>query len=317
MSGLSISVVVATRDRSLRLSRLLDSLRAQTLESDRFEVVVVDDESRDDTTSVLERELARRELRLRSFRLEPSRGPAGARNEGWRAADGSLVVFTDDDCVADPGWLEAIAAAASARPGCLVQGRTDPIPEERASIGPFSRTLEVTELGPYFQTCNIAYPRAMLEALGGFDDSTFPRSGEDTDLAWRAIEDGAEAVYAEDARVFHAVNQFGPIGSLRFPLRWSDAMANLDRHPELRSELHRGVFWKRSHELLLAAVVGVAATRRFPPAALLVLPYARDVVRRTRRRGASASHAPHLALQDAVETYATIRGAVRNRTLVL
>lgn len=314
----SISVVVSTRDRSQRLSGLLESLRAQTLGSEQFEVVVVDDGSRDETASVLEREVERGGLRLRSLSLDSSLGPGGARNEGWRAANGSLIVFTDDDCAADPGWLEALqAAAASEPPGCLVQGRTDPMPEEKDSIGPFSRTLEVTHLGPFFQTCNMAYPRAMLEALDGFDDSTFPQSGEDTDLAWRAIEAGAEVVYAENARVFHAVNQFGPLGSLRFPLRWSDAMGNLARHPELRSELHRGVFWKRSHELLLVALVGAGAARKFPLAGLLTLPYTRDVMRRARRRGSSASYAPHLALQDLVETYATIRGAVRSRTLVL
>jgi glycosyltransferase involved in cell wall biosynthesis len=317
--ALAISVVVATRDRSVSLSRLLSSLHAQTLEQDEFEVIVVDDGSCDDTSASLERELEVGGLRLITLMHERSRGPAAARNAGWQASSGPIVAFTDDDCTADPRWLEALTLATRLHPEAIVQGRTEPPPDERDAIGPFSRTIEVTELGPFFQTCNVAYPRSMLEALGGFDEDTFGRhpGGEDTDLAWRAIEAGAEAVFAPDARVFHAVNQLGPVGGLRFPLRWSDTMAVFGRHPGMRSRLHRGIFWKRSHELLLRALVGMVLARRVPPAALLAYPYAKDVLRRTRRRGSSPAYAPYVAMQDVVETYATIRGAARHRVFVL
>jgi glycosyltransferase involved in cell wall biosynthesis len=314
-----ISVVVATRDRADRLSRLLESLRSQTLDRSLFEVVVVNDGSRDETAAVLERELARGELRLSTLAHQHGRGPSAARNAGWRAARGPIVAFTDDDCSADSRWLESLKTAIEAHPGAFVQGRTEPAPDERRSIGPFSRTLEVTELGPFFQTCNVAYPHSLLEALGGFDEVTFGRhpGGEDTDLAWRAIDSGTAAVFADDALVFHAVNQLGPIGGLRFPLRWSDTMAVFGRHPAMRSQLHRGIFWKRSHLLLLGAMIGILAARRFPPAALLAYPYARDVLRRTRRKGLSPASTPYLAMQDSVELYATIRGAARHRVLVL
>lgn len=315
----AISVVVATRDRSEKLSRLLESLRGQTLDRDAFEVVVVDDASSDDSAATLEAERDAGGLRLVTLAHERSRGPAAARNAGWRAATGGIIAFTDDDCEADPRWLEALTAATEAHPGALVQGRTEPHPEQRGMIGPFSRTIEVTELGPFFQTCNVAYPRSLLEALGGFDEQTFGLhpGGEDTDLAWRAIADGAEAVFARDARIFHAVNQLGAIGGLRFPLRWSDNVALFGRHPGLRARLYRRIFWKRSHELLLRALVGAFLARRFPPAALLAYPYAKDVVLRTRRRGGSRAHAPYVVLQDVVETCATIRGAARHRVLVL
>jgi len=315
----SISVVVSTRDREQRLSRLLVSLRAQTLSRDDFEVVVVNNGSLDGTAAVLEREERRGGLRLRTLTLPRSGGPAVGRNAGWRTASGAIVAFTDDDCAADPRWLEALAAAARAQPGAIVQGRTDPAPDEAEGLDVFSRTVEVTELGPFFHTCNIAYPRMLLEELGGFDEATFGRQpgGEDTDLAWRAIESGAEATYADDVRVFHAVNRLGPLGGLRLSLRWSDTMAVFARHAGMRARLHRGIFWKRSHELLIRALVGAALARRFPPAALLAYPYLKDVVRRTRRSGSPPVYAPYLAVQDVVETYAAIRGAVRHRVLVL
>jgi glycosyltransferase involved in cell wall biosynthesis len=318
-SAPTISVVIATRNRAERLSRLLDALRAQTLGREAFEVIVVDDGSRDETPALLEREADRDELALRTVTQDASRGPAGARNAGWRAASGSFIAFTDDDCMAHPCWLEALRAAANSRLDVFVQGRTDPAPDELSAMGVFSRTIQVDELGPFFQTCNVGYPRSLLEELGGFDERTFARhpGGEDTDLAWRAIARGAEPVFAPDARVFHAVNYLGPTGGLRLALRWSDTMALFARHVGLRSQLHRGMFWKRSHELLLRALIGLLLARRFPPAALLAYPYVRTVVRRTRRRGSPAVYAPYVAMQDLFETYAALRGAVRHRVLVL
>ncbi len=312
-------MVVSTRDRAGSLERLLESLRRQNLGPDDFEVVVVNNGSLDHTESVLEAERNRGELQLRALTLPRSGGPAVGRNAGWKAAGGPLVVFTDDDCTADPNWLEELAAAARRNPGAIVVGRTEPEPGDPGATGVFTRTVEVTELGPFFHTCNIAYPRELLEELNGFDERTFGRQpgGEDTDLAWRGIETGAEASFANDARVFHAVNVLGPVGGLRLALRWSDTMAVFRRHAAMRARLHRGIFWKRSHELLLRALLGLVLARRFPPAALLAYPYIRDVVRRTRRSGSPPAYTPYVAMVDAAETYAAIRGAVKHRILVL
>ncbi|MEA2352273.1 MAG: mycofactocin glycosyltransferase, partial [Thermoleophilaceae bacterium] len=91
--------MVPTRDRAERLPVLLEALAAQTLARDRYEVVAVDDGSADDTPRVL----AAADVD-RVVRHERSRGPAAARNSGWRAASAPLVAFTDDDCRPEPGW---------------------------------------------------------------------------------------------------------------------------------------------------------------------------------------------------------------------
>ena len=88
--------------------------------------------------------------------------------------------------------------------------RSDPIPSETDRLSPFVRTLRVHGDGPYYQTCNIVYPRELLERVGGFDADTYPvPGGEDTDLAFRAIEAGAPTAYAEKAQVYHAVSEIG------------------------------------------------------------------------------------------------------------
>jgi GT2 family glycosyltransferase len=311
--AVDVSVVVATRDRASRLAELLASLRAQTLPRERFEVVVVDDGSRDGTAALLAGSDGLRVVTRRS-----GGGPAAARNEGWRVARAPLVAFTDDDCVAAPDWLSSLLDVASAAPGAVVQGRTAPRPDERDRLGPFSRSLWV-EGGPYYQTCNIAYPRDLLERLGGFDADAFPFVGEDTDLAWRAIEAGAPVVYAPDAVVNHAVVVLGPVGALRFAFRWSDSIRLFARHPALRGpHLTKRVFWKGSHYLLARALLTLLLPRRLWPLAVwLWLPYALHVVERGRVEGGGVALAPWFALHDLVEMAAVARGAVRYRVLVV
>lgn len=309
-----ISVVIATRDRPARLAAMLRSLAEQTLPPDEREVVVVDDgSSLPDVQAVLAD--AEREAAVRVIRRKDPGGPATARNAGWRASSAPLVAFTDDDCVAAPDWLERAVSAADANPGAIVQGRTDPIPEEQHLLSPFSRTRVVHELGPPFETCNVVYPRSLLEALGGFDE-TFPMpGGEDTDLAWRAIAHEAPAVFVPEARVYHAVLRLGPLGMLRDARRWQHALPVFARYPDLRrAHLHHGVFWSKGHADLVRFLIAVPLARRAPLLALAVAwPYLVHLVKR--RTGPLL--APYLLLYDLVETYAIVRGALRHRVLVI
>ena len=71
---------------------------------------------------------------MRAIHLPQPMGPAIARNRGWRSARGALVVFTDDDVVARPGWLAAIAAAHQRDPAAVIQGRTEPDQAARAYL---------------------------------------------------------------------------------------------------------------------------------------------------------------------------------------
>ena len=89
--------------------------------------------------------------------------------------------------------------------------------------------------GPWLQTCNIAYPRALLEELGGFDESFRTAPGEDTDLGWRAIEAGTRLVYEPAALNWHAVHVPGALELIRTSQRWSGTVRNVARHPQLRA----------------------------------------------------------------------------------
>jgi glycosyltransferase involved in cell wall biosynthesis len=315
----AISVVVATHNRARRLEALLRSLASQTLEPERFEVIVVDDGSADGTPELLRGEAARAPFALRAVRRESPGGPARARNHGWRAANAPLVAFTDDDCEAQPEWLAECLRACEANRGAIVQGRTIPNRRESGSLGPFSVTRDVDGSGPrWFETCNIVYPRELLGSLDGFDE-TFPEPlGEDTDLGWRALAAGAERVLAADAIVEHAIEDLGPERHLRTALLGSDGVLIFRRHPRLRAEaLDWGVVRNHAHLRLLLAAAGLGLARRWRPAALLALPYLRNLAWRCERVDAGIAHAPYFALHDLLSLYATARGDLRHRVLVI
>ncbi len=304
-----IAVVLATHDRRDRLAALLESLRAQTVED--FAVVVVDDASEDGTPDLL---ASAEGLQLHVIRHDTSVGPSVARDDGWRAVDAELIAFTDDDCEVAPDWLERLLAAHAEHPGAILQGATEPIERERGRLGPNARTQIVRKAGPRFQCCNIAYPRAVLEHVDGFD-RTYGWGGEDADLAWRAIEAGTPVRWVPSAKVQHAVNLSGPGALLRSAGKFGGAMRLYRRHPQLREEdLVWGLFWKPSHQLLLQALAGAVLSRRHPAALLLAYPYLKHL----ERRWADAPQwAPLLVAYDILETLHTVRGAVEHRTIVI
>lgn len=312
-----VSVVISTHDRPERLGRLLDALAAQTLDSEAFEVIVVDDGSSPDTDQLLRSELERGKLTLRILRNDHPLGPGGGRNRGWRQARSPLIAFTDDDCVPDPRWLQALIDAAAQQAGAVLQGRTVPDPDELPSGNRLlTRTVSIDRLGPQYETCNIAYPRAVLEEVGGFDESYGLRpGGEDTDLAWRCLERGHIAVFVPHAVVRHAVLRLGGLGALRDGWRWGQCAQLFSRHPKAREMLYRGLFWNVWHYLLLRSVLAMLA----PPALrqYVLRRHLTALRRRARAGGGGPAWVPFLLLYDSVETVSMIRGAARHRTPLL
>jgi GT2 family glycosyltransferase len=318
-----VSVVVPSHERPLRLRWLLNALEEQTLDRSRWELVVVHDSRGEDAEELLRTHPLAAAGVLRHRRLEPGTGtPARQRNEGWRMAGAPLVAFTDDDCRPEPEWLEQLLAAAGANPGAIVQGavRSDPY-ETDLLRATHVRTLHVDPPGPFAQTANILYPREVLEAAGGFDESLPTAAGEDTDLAMRARSSGAPYVGAPAALVNHAVEAYGLISYLRMTWKWRHLPLVAKRHPQLRELFPLGLFWRPSHPLLLLAALGLAGSAKARPAAALALPYTRDLMRRrgggVRGTLRATTEAPGRVAVDAVEVAALAWGSVRHRTLFL
>jgi GT2 family glycosyltransferase len=181
--------------------------------------------------------------------------------------------------------------------------------------------MEVVPPGPYAQTCNILYPRRLLEEVGGFDESAPLSSGEDTDLALRARATGADYIGAAGALVYHAVETHSLLSMVRFARRWESLAFVVKRHPQLRRELVYGIFWKRAHVWLPLAVAGVLAAPRRPLTLVLVLPYAKVAMphrgSHVRGRLRALAELTGRAVLDIAEMAVLVRGSLRYRTLFL
>ena len=190
-----VSVVIPSSRRT-RLAFALEALAGQSLPADQFEVVVVLD------PGAASRPTPQIDGLEPIVRQGATAGNIAAlRNTGWRTGRGELIAFTDDDCRPAPDWLEALVAAY--RPRAIVQGATEPDPDELGSLHGLARSQRVNPPSPNLQTCNMLYPRATIAELGGFDER-FAALGEDTDLGLRALAAGHTLVAAPQALVHHA-----------------------------------------------------------------------------------------------------------------
>lgn len=326
-----LSVVVPSHERPLRLRWLLNALAEQTLEPAAFEVIVAHDSRGPATDSLLATHPLAAAGILRALAFAPgSAGPAQKRNAAWRTARAAHVLFTDDDCRPPREWLAQALAAVRAHPAAIVQGPTAIDPDELVVKlhAPHARTQVVELAGDqpsiWAQTCNIAYPRAVLEACGGFDEALPVAAGEDTDLAWRAREAGTPMRAAPAMLTYHCVEPASLLARARESWRWQHLPYLTRRHPAIRrSYAGGGWFWKPQHvrvPFLLGA--GALLLRGRPLAALAtVLPWAIPSLPAygggLRGRARAVSELPAHAVLDVVEVAALARGSVRHRSLLL
>jgi GT2 family glycosyltransferase len=253
-----VAVVIATHNRAAHLALTLDALERQT--SADFDIIVVDDESTDDTPRLLA------ERGVRTLRVRRG-GPGQARQQGWRETDAAVVAFTDDDCIPSPGWLEHLVRPLRDGVADFAQGRTIPRPDQIDGAGPWARSQSVEREDGLYQTCNIAYRRDVLEAVGGFRRSFAGplTAGEDTDLAWRALEAGFRSAFAPRALVEHEVWDRSYGEHLRDRRRWANTVQVAKFHPGIRRLVYRRYFYRRSHARAIAIAAGTVAAARVRP----------------------------------------------------
>ncbi|MDA8392348.1 MAG: glycosyltransferase [Actinomycetota bacterium] len=198
------------------------------------------------------------------------RGPAAARNVGWRAGSADWVEFLDDDVVLPPGWLEALWGDLSVGepdgpPAGGSQGRIRvPLPSDRRPTD-WERNVAALESARW-ATADMAYRREVLEVLGGFDER-FPRAfREDADLALRAKEVGVRLVVGE-RHVRHPVRPASRWVSVRLQRgNRDDALMGAIHGPGWRdrAEAPRGAIALHATTTASAAAALAFATSRCP-----------------------------------------------------
>jgi GT2 family glycosyltransferase len=213
-----VSVVVCTRERPDDLARCLSALSEQTVSP--LEVIVVDNAPRTDRTRAVALEHGVR------YVVEPRPGLDCARNAGLRASRAPIVAYTDDDAVPEPEWAAVLLGVLEDGEVAGVAGNMLPLEIETEAQRLFERYLggeagrrrrdeRRTFASPFPPAAgghvgagaNMAFRRAVLEALGGFDEAfdagTITCSGGDTEMFGRALAAGCRLVYEPRAVVRH------------------------------------------------------------------------------------------------------------------
>ena len=225
---LFISVIIPTRNRAAFLYNALESLTTQSYQKNSFEVIVVDNGSKDETAAVCEHF----RFRLLNFRCihVPHPGLHIARHAGLKEAIGEVLVYADDDIEAQPTWLEGIAESFVDPKVALVGGKIlpkfeVPPPEWVAELS--SRTDSGWALGwysildfgdtaheiqhEYVWGCNFSIRKEVLKKTGGFHPDGFPqemikyRGDGETAVSVAVREMGLKAMYNPKAAIFHVV----------------------------------------------------------------------------------------------------------------
>ncbi len=213
-----ISVVIPTYKRPSLLLKCLRQLEKQTLASDRFEILVISDGYDETTKNVLAEYKKSTELNILFYSTKEKKGPAAARNLGWQLAKSQIIAFTDDDCLPEPGWLEAFLSVAE-RNGELVKssdgmdfqykpfalsGFTSvPIDDKPTDFALNTHGLQTAD----FITANCACSLIALKITGGFDERYGTAWREDSDLEFNFMKHNIPVLKVNEAVVVHPVRE--------------------------------------------------------------------------------------------------------------
>jgi glucosyl-dolichyl phosphate glucuronosyltransferase len=222
---MNITVILCTYNRHQGLAKALESIAASELpESIEWEVLVVDNNSSDQTREVVEDFCRRFPGRFR-YLFEPRQGKSQALNAGIREAQSDILAFTDDDLTVDPLWLQNLTASLEKGEWVGAGGRT--LPEKTFSAPRWLRIADKSALSPLGMFDigakagefteppignNMAYRKTMFKKHGGFRTDLGPRPGseirsEDTEFGQRLLTVGEKLWYEPAAVVYHSTHE--------------------------------------------------------------------------------------------------------------
>jgi len=217
------SVIVCTYNRSDLLEGSLRSLAAQDIQKDQYEIIVVDNNSSDDTREVVEAFASTSPVRVRYF-FEGRQGLSFARNCGIEAAQGDIVVFTDDDIEAEPRWLREVIVVFNSSEVACAGGPIRPLwPIEKPQwlTRDWEGFLTISEFEDAKETgffhypsypwgANIAFRKTVFASVGVFptDLGRIGKSllsNEELNLCKRIEDAGFKIAFAPGAVIHHKI----------------------------------------------------------------------------------------------------------------
>ena len=234
-SNYLFSVIIPTYNRANEIEELLKSLALQTLSYDKFEIIIVDDGSTDNTKQVI-KNIESETNRKVSFFKQDHNGPGKARNLGMSKAKGKYFVFIDSDCIADPNWLTVYKEVLKDKE---VAGFGGPdrvldsfLPVQKAidySMTSFITTGGIRghskkKISKYYpRSFNMGVRATIVDEIGGMGDL---RHGQDIEFSHRVLSTGEPVIKVDDAIVYHK-RRIGIKKFFKQVFNWGVARVNL------------------------------------------------------------------------------------------
>jgi glycosyltransferase involved in cell wall biosynthesis len=198
--SLRATIQLCTYNRAHLLSRVLDGCFEQIAPADAYEVVLVNDGSRDDTPAVIEAARARATCAFTVVDQENA-GLARGRNVGIGLARGERIIFIDDDVLPTPAFVSEHLRSDERAPTAIVRGAV--INTESFERLPAPTWTLANYSGNYFWTSNVSAPLATIRAAGGFTEDFREYGWEDIELGLRLRALHTPSLFNPDAVAFH------------------------------------------------------------------------------------------------------------------
>jgi len=205
----TVSVVVPVRNAPQRIAACVEALLGQTYAGDRPQIVVVDNDSDDETPEVVDSYPVTRVTEASAH------SPYSARNRGISVATGEIIAFIDANCVPAENWLKNGVRRLVEDGYDLVGGRVTFTFSRRPTVGEIvdaATNVDVEASIANHRACmtgNLFVRRAVFDEIGVFSPSI--RSGGDMRWTRRASDAGFRLAYADDAEVFYPARSLGPL----------------------------------------------------------------------------------------------------------
>lgn len=188
-----ISAIICTYNRDRYIGKALEALSAQDLPADRFEIIIIDNNSTDNTAAICKAFIRDHQNLSIKYFFEENRGLSFARNRGIREASSPVITFIDDDAEAAPGFLRAILEFFQTHPDTVgAGGKVTPLYTETGEppwmnkyldgfVGKVNHGNEIKMYQApmkYPAGCNMTYTKEILLKAGGFNNQLTFRSDD-------------------------------------------------------------------------------------------------------------------------------------------
>src|SRR3989344_4413383 len=223
------SIVIPTYNRARFLLKTLDSVCNQTIPPEKYEILVINDGSTDDTEETISSfKLKVKNPEIRYFKIENG-GPAKARNKGIKESKGEIIFFTDDDCVVPPNWMATLLDGYKRHPEVVGVGGWYKYSNKSLKNRYFQKYIdfcinknkEILEVenktnilgsNSAGNTANMSYKKAVLEEVRGFDENIDFAGAVDWELKNNIQRRGYYLLYiplmVNHLKIFNFINFF-------------------------------------------------------------------------------------------------------------